>query len=84
MSKKTTKKNNLNPYIVATNTNITCVCMAKSKADAVKRCKHQYIEAFDELHPEIWTAYRLERFFLDTDEYYRKLNEDVLLLQSAY
>lgn len=74
----------LKPYIVATNTNVTCVCMAKNKKDAVKRCKSQYIEEFGELHPEIWNVYDFEKFFLDRDKYERDFDQDVLLLQSAF
>lgn len=74
----------LKPYIVATNTNVTCVCMARSKKDAVNRCKRQYLNEFGELHPDIWEAYDFEKFFLDAYEYERKVTEDVLLLQSAY
>lgn len=73
----------LKPYIVATNTDVTCVCMAKSKKDAVERCKHQYINEFGELYPEFWEAYDFEKYFLDQDKYYRDITEDVLLLQSA-
>ena len=74
----------LKPYIVATNTNVTCVCMAKNKKDAVKRCKSQYLENFGELHPELWKAYDFEKFFLDRDEYERDFDQDVLLLQTAF
>lgn len=74
----------LKPYIVATNTDVTCVCMAKDKRDAVKRCKNQYLNEFGELYPEIWEAYDFVEYFLDRDEYYRDFDQDVLLLQSVY
>jgi hypothetical protein len=74
----------LKPYIVATNTDITCICLAKNKRDAVAKCKRQYKAEFGSLYPEIWEAYDFIKYFTDQDEYYRNITEDVLLLQSAY
>ena len=71
----------LKPYIVATNTNITCVCIAKSKKDAIARCKRQYYLQ-DDCNPDEWVAYDFISYFTDMHEYDREMFEDVLVLQS--
>lgn len=73
--------NGLKPYIVATNTNVTCVCIAKNKNDAISRCKRQYYSQ-DDGSPDEWVAYDFVNYFTDMNEYERDMFEDVLVLQS--
>ena len=67
----------LKPYIVATETNITCVCMAKDETDAVNRCLSQYYDESSYPYPNgqiHWTAYDFKKYFSDR-------NKELLILK---
>ena len=59
------------PYIVATETKVTCVCMAKDKTDAVNKCFNQYYEESPWKYPSgpvLWEAYDFKEYFSDGNE----------------
>ena len=68
----------LKPYIVATETNVTCVCLATDKTNAVNKCFNQYYEESPWKYPNgpvHWEAYDFKEYFSDG-------NEEPLILES--
>jgi len=75
------EKNGWKPFIVATNTSVTCVCVAGSEEEAINNCKKR----FEDEHGydvEGWTAYTFDEYFSDVIDPSDDLVESVLLLQT--
>lgn len=61
----------MNHYVVATNTDVTCVCVAESKDDAINKCKKKYLWQTgygEESIPEYWWAYDFDEYFDEPDD----------------